>query len=132
MNLIKRPHILGRLWNWSEDWKASQFLHCIKVCFLILCLWNLDITCYLYMNEVDSFIFCCMFFHELKNCIFYVLFQKWYQSGLQSHFCITFWVSFRIKENWFCDFENSAVDFFAFLVLELWFDKTEIDFMMLF
>ena len=78
-----------------------------------------------YMNEVDPFIFCCMFFHELKNCIFYVLFQKWYQSGLQSHVCITFWVSFRIKE-------NSAVDFFAFLVLELWFDKTEIDVMILF
>ena len=21
---IERPHILGTLWNWSEDWKASQ------------------------------------------------------------------------------------------------------------
>ena len=58
--------------------------------------------------------------------------DKWYQSGLKSHVCITCWVSFRIKENWFHDFENSAVDFSAFLVLELWFDKTDIDIMMLF
>ena len=41
-------------------------------------------------------------------------------------------MSFRIKENWFHDFENSAIDFSAFLVLELWFGKTDIDIMMLF
>ena len=41
-------------------------------------------------------------------------------------------MSFRIKENWFHDFENSAVIFFCILVLELLFDKTDIDIMMLF
>ena len=39
---------------------------------------------------------------------------------------------FRIKENNFYDFENSAVIFLHVLVLELLFDKTDIDVMMLF
>ena len=89
------------------------------------------------MNEVDLFIFRCVFLYEIQKRFFSMCFSNnWYQSSLQSHVCITCWVSFRIKENWFHVFENSAVDFFAFffffLVLELWFDKTDIDVMMLF
>jgi len=41
-------------------------------------------------------------------------------------------VSFRFKENCFHDFENTAVIFLHILVLELFFNKTDIDIMMLF
>ena len=41
-------------------------------------------------------------------------------------------MSFRIKENYFHSFENSAVIFLHILVLKLLFDKTDFDVMMLF
>ena len=41
-------------------------------------------------------------------------------------------MSFRIKENRFHDFENTAVSFLFILVLELLFNKTVINVMMLF
>ena len=59
-------------------------------------------------------------------------YNKWYQSGLQSHVCITCWVSFKIKENSFIVFENFVVIFLHSLVLEPLFDKTDIHVMMLF
>ena len=39
---------------------------------------------------------------------------------------------FRIKENYFHDFENTAIIFLHILVIELLFNKTDIDVMMLF
>ena len=73
-----------------------------------------------------------MFLYEIQNCFFHMFSQQWYQSGLQSHVCITCWVSFRIKENCFHGFENSVVIFLHSLVLELLSDETDIDVMMLF
>ena len=58
--------------------------------------------------------------------------NNWYQSGLQSHVCITCWVSLRIKENCFHDFENTTVIFLYILVLKLLSNKTDIDVMILF
>ena len=47
IELIERPHILGTLWNWSEEWKASQVQSLFvlnfaasRYAFLILCFQN--------------------------------------------------------------------------------------------
>ena len=77
IELIERLYILSTLWNWIEDWKSSQVqssfcfeFHCIKVRLLILCFLKLRCCMLSYMNKVDPFIFCCIFFYEIQNCIF--------------------------------------------------------------
>ena len=67
-----------------------------------------------HMNEVDQFIFSCVYLYKIQICYSMYFPNNWYQSGLQSHVCIMCWVSFRIKENWFHDFENVVVIFSAF------------------
>ena len=64
IELIERPHILGTLWNWSEECKASQVqslfvLNCTTFLFFVSRIQGYMLSL---MNEVDPFIFRCMFF----------------------------------------------------------------------
>ena len=68
-----------------------------------------------HMNKVNPFISTACFC--MRHKIIYS--NNWYQSGLQSHVCITCWVSFRIIENSFHGFENSAVIFLHSLISKL-------------
>jgi len=81
------------------------------------------------LNRLYSVACFCMRYKTVFSICFS---NNWYQSGLQSHVCITWWVSFIIQENCFHDFENTAIIFLHILVIELLFNKTDIDVMMLF
>ena len=82
IELIERPHILGTLWNWSEDWKSSQVRSSFVLNFTTsryaLCSLFIKLRhCMLsHMNEVDTFIFRCVFLYKVQNCIFHVFFQQ--------------------------------------------------------
>ena len=81
IELIERPHILGTLWNWSEDWKTSQVQSTFVLNFIVsryaFSFFLSKLRCYMlsHMNEVDSFIFRCVFLYEIQNYIFHVFFQ---------------------------------------------------------
>ena len=135
--MIERPHILDTLRNYSEDWKASQVqssfvLNFIASKYAVLFFVSKIQMLHAISHEWSRFVYILLrVFCMRYKTIFSKCFPNiWYQSGLQSHVCITCWVSFRIKENCFHVFENSAVIFLH--ILELLFDKTNIDVMMLF
>ena len=79
IELIERPHILGTLWNWSEDWESSQvrssFVWHFATSRYALCSLFIKLRhCMLsHMNEVDTFIFRCVFVWGTKlyfPCVF--------------------------------------------------------------
>ena len=79
IELIERPHILGTLWNWSEEWKASQVqslfvLNCTPFLFFVSRIQGYMLSL---MNEVDPFIFRCMFFVWNTKLYFPCLYPTW-------------------------------------------------------
>ena len=122
------------VYNWLRDhtseayvelgWRLKVFPSSIFVCFWISLhqgtpSYYLFLKCKCsmlsHMNKVNPFISTACFC--MRHKIIYS--NNWYQSGLQSHVCITCWVSFRIIENSFHGFENSTVIFLHSLISKL-------------
>ena len=76
IELIERSHILDKLWNWSEDWKASWVQYSILFwislhqgtlpCFLFLKLRHCMLS---HMNEVDPLYSTACFYMRYKTII---------------------------------------------------------------
>ena len=87
-----------------------------------------------HMNEVDLFIFHCVFLYEIQNCIFHVFSQqmvsKWFSISCLYNMLSEF-QNQRKLFSWFWKFYSNFF-FLHILVLELLFDKIDIDVMVLF